>query len=51
MLELLKRFESFHVHDAARKQSSILTFLTENKISITVKKKSIYFLSPIAFKT
>ena len=39
MLELLQRFESFHVHDAARKQSSILTFLTENKISITVKKK------------
>ena len=28
-LELLQRFESLHVHDAARKQSSILT---ENKI-------------------
>ena len=26
MLELLQRFESFHAHDAARKQSSILTY-------------------------
>ena len=26
LLELLQRFESFHVHDAARKQSSILTY-------------------------
>ena len=26
MLELLQRFESFHVHDTARKQSSILTY-------------------------
>ena len=43
MLELLKRFESFHVHDAARKQSGILTFLTENKISITVKKNRYIF--------
>ena len=25
MLEVLQRFESLHVHDAARKQSSILT--------------------------
>ena len=26
LLELLQRFESFHVHDAARKQYSILTY-------------------------
>ena len=26
MLEILQRFESFHVHDAARKQCSILTY-------------------------
>ena len=26
MLELLQRFESLHVHDAARNQSSILTY-------------------------
>ena len=26
MLELLERFESLHVHDAARKQSSILNY-------------------------
>ena len=26
MLELLQRFESFHVHDEARKQSSIFTY-------------------------
>ena len=26
MLELLQRFESLHVHDAARKQCSILTY-------------------------
>ena len=26
MLELLQRFESFHVHGAARKQSSIFTY-------------------------
>ena len=26
MLELLQKFESLHVHDAARKQSSILTY-------------------------
>ena len=26
MLELLQRFESLHVHDGARKQSSILTY-------------------------
>ena len=26
MLELLQRFESLHVHDTARKQSSILTY-------------------------
>ena len=26
LLELLQRFESFNVHDAARKQSSILTY-------------------------
>ena len=26
LLELLQRSESFHVHDAARKQSSILTY-------------------------
>ena len=26
MLELLQRFESSHVYDAARKQSSILTY-------------------------
>ena len=26
MLELLQRFESSHVHDAARKRSSILTY-------------------------
>ena len=51
MLELLQKFESLHVHDTARQQSSILTFLTENKIPITVKisiyfvKISIYFLS------
>ena len=57
MLELLQKFESLHVHDTARQQSSILTFLTENKIPITVKisiyfvKISIYFLSPIAIKT
>ena len=43
----MQRFESLHVHDAARKHSSNLTALTENKIIITVKI-SIYFLSPIA---
>ena len=26
MLELLQRFESFHVHDASRKQSSISNY-------------------------
>ena len=26
MTELLQRFESFHVHDTARKQSTILTY-------------------------
>ena len=26
ILEFLQRFESFHVHDASRKQSSILTY-------------------------
>ena len=26
MLELLQRFESLHMHDAARKQSNILTY-------------------------
>ena len=26
MLQILERFESLHVHDAARKQSSILTY-------------------------
>ena len=50
MLELLQRFESLHVHDAARKLSSILIHLTENKIPINVKI-SIYFLSSVAFKT
>ena len=45
ILELLQRFESLHVHDAARKQSS--NYLTENKITIPVKI-SICFLSPIA---
>ena len=29
MLELLQRFESLHVHDAARKQSSILTYFNQ----------------------
>ena len=29
MLELLQRFESLQVHDAARKQSSILTYFNQ----------------------
>ena len=31
LLEIWQRFESFHVHEAARKESSILTYFTENK--------------------
>ena len=50
MLELLQRFESLHVHDAARKLSSILIYLTENKIPINVKIP-IYFVSSVALKT
>ena len=48
-LELLQRFESFHVRDAARIQSNILTYLNQKKKTITVKI-SIYFFSSIAFK-
>lgn len=34
MLELLQIFEQLHVHEAARKQSRILTYLTENKYQL-----------------
>ena len=48
MLQLLQRFESLHVHDAARKKNLAISLIsTENKITITVKM-SIYFLSPTA---
>ena len=48
--KLLQRFESLHVHDAVRKQFSILTYFIDNKIPNTVKRL-IYFLSRIAFNT
>ena len=48
ILELLQRFKSLHVYDAARKQSSNFAYLCI--IPVTVKIL-IYFLSPIVFKT
>ena len=43
-LELLQRFESFHVRDAARKQSNILTYLNQKKKNNYCKNINIFFL-------
>ena len=52
MLELLQRFESMHLYDTARKQSSILTYyLSENKIpnskNINIFSLSYYYLEDL----